>query len=81
LPWAALKDAGCSVPRPAGTLTFLLTDIEGSTRLWEAEPEAMEVALQRHDRLLGEVIEEHGRNGPPMSSRPQHRYRANASTR
>jgi class 3 adenylate cyclase len=31
-----------------------------STRLWEAEPEAMEVALQRHDRLLAEVIEEHG---------------------
>jgi predicted ATPase/class 3 adenylate cyclase len=45
---------------PAGTLTFLLTDIEGSTRLWESEPEAMEVALQRHDRLLAEVIEGHG---------------------
>ena len=30
---------------PAGTVTFLLTDIEGSTRLWETEPEAMEVAL------------------------------------
>jgi predicted ATPase/class 3 adenylate cyclase len=45
---------------PAGTVTFLLTDIEGSTRLWESEPEAMEVALQRHDRLLAEVIEGHG---------------------
>jgi class 3 adenylate cyclase len=45
---------------PAGTVTFLLTDIEGSTRLWEAEPEAMEVALQQHDRLLAEVIEGHG---------------------
>ena len=45
---------------PAGTLTFLLTDIEGSTRLWESEPEAMEVALHRHDRLLAGVIEEHG---------------------
>jgi len=32
---------------PAGTVTFLLTDIEGSTRLWERSPEAMEVALQR----------------------------------
>ena len=41
-------------------MTFLLTDIEGSTRLWETEPEAMEVALQRHDRLLAEVIAEHG---------------------
>src|SRR5215212_12184 len=45
---------------PVGTVTFLLTDIEGSTRLWETEPEAMEVALQRHDRLLAEVIESLG---------------------
>jgi predicted ATPase/class 3 adenylate cyclase len=45
---------------PAGTVTFLLTDIVGSSRLWETEPEAMEVALQRHDRFLAEVIEEHG---------------------
>jgi predicted ATPase/class 3 adenylate cyclase len=52
---------------PAGTLTFLLTDIEGSTRLWESEPEAMEIALQRHDRLLAEVIAEHG--GTVITSR------------
>ena len=52
---------------PAGTLTFLLTDIEASTRLWESEPEAMEVALQRHDRLLAEVIERHG--GAVITSR------------
>jgi predicted ATPase/class 3 adenylate cyclase len=45
---------------PAGTVTFLLTDIEGSTRLWETEPEAMEVALERHNRLLTGVIEDHG---------------------
>ena len=45
---------------PAGTITFLLTDIEGSSRLWETEPEAMEVALQQHDRLLAEVIGSHG---------------------
>jgi predicted ATPase/class 3 adenylate cyclase len=45
---------------PAGTVTFLLTDIEGSTRLWESVPEAMEVALERHNRLLGEMIEGHG---------------------
>ena len=37
-----------------------MTDIEGSSRLWETEPEAMEVALQQHDRLLAEVIESHG---------------------
>src|SRR6476661_6165432 len=45
---------------PAGTVTFLLTDIEGSTRLWETVPEAMEVALERHNRLLTGVIEDHG---------------------
>jgi predicted ATPase/class 3 adenylate cyclase len=45
---------------PAGTVTFLLTDIEGSTHLWEIAPEAMEVALERHDRLVTGVIEDHG---------------------
>jgi predicted ATPase/class 3 adenylate cyclase len=48
------------VELPTGTVTFLLTDIEGSTRLWETAPKAMEQALTRHDRLLTEVI---GRNG------------------
>src|SRR5215472_13759834 len=45
---------------PAGTVTFLLTDIEGSTRLWETEPDAMNEALERHNRLLPEVIGDHG---------------------
>jgi predicted ATPase/class 3 adenylate cyclase len=45
---------------PAGTVTFLLTDIQGSTRLWESVPGAMEVALERHNQLLTEVIEGHG---------------------
>src|SRR6516165_9412741 len=45
---------------PAGTVTFLLTDIEGSTRLWESVPDAMEVALERHNRLLTGVIGGHG---------------------
>jgi len=45
---------------PAGTVTFLLTDIEGSTRLWENAPAAMEVALAQHDRLLAGVIGAHG---------------------
>ena len=52
-------DAGAELP--AGTVTFLLTDIEGSTRLWETVPEAMEVALEQHNRLLTEVIGGHGR--------------------
>jgi class 3 adenylate cyclase len=45
---------------PTGTVTFLLTDIEGSTRLWEAVPDAMEMALERHNRLVSGVIEGHG---------------------
>jgi len=38
----------------------LLTDIEGSTRLWETVPEAMEAALERHNRIVTEVIDGHG---------------------
>src|SRR5690349_11542006 len=45
---------------PAGTVTFVLTDIEGSTRLWETVPGAMEAALERHNRIVSEVIEGHG---------------------
>src|SRR3954447_3647157 len=45
---------------PAGTVTFLFTDIEGSTRLWEQHPEAMPAALARHDGLLTEGIQSHG---------------------
>src|SRR5262245_3200226 len=45
---------------PAGTVTFLLTDIEGSTRVWETAPDAMAEALERHNRLLTGVIEDHG---------------------
>jgi class 3 adenylate cyclase len=44
--------ARSTTPLPAGTVTFLFTDIEGSTRLWERQPPAMEQALARHDALL-----------------------------
>ncbi len=45
---------------PTETRTFLFTDIQGSTRLWERHPEAMRLALARHDALLRESIEAHG---------------------
>src|SRR3954464_11483460 len=48
---------------PTGTVTFLLTDIEGSTRLWEAAPDAMEEALRRHNGLLTSEIEAHDGTG------------------
>ncbi len=37
---------------PTGTVTFLFTDIEGSTQLWEKHPEAMKSALAKHDSIL-----------------------------
>ena len=45
---------------PSGPVTFLFTDIEGSTPLWEQQPEAMQVALARHDALLRQAIEGNG---------------------
>ena len=44
---------------PTGTVTFLFTDIEGSTKLWEQYPEAMKTALARHDEILKQTIEGH----------------------
>ena len=44
---------------PTGTVTFLFTDIEGSTRMWEAHPETMQSSLARHDALLRMTIESH----------------------
>src|SRR5215218_3292356 len=46
--------------RPTGTVTFLFTDIEGSTRLWEDRPDDMRVALAEHDALLRDVFDAHG---------------------
>ena len=43
MPSISRADAS-TLPFPSGTLTFLLTDIEGSTRLWEDAPEAMQIA-------------------------------------
>jgi predicted ATPase/class 3 adenylate cyclase/DNA-binding CsgD family transcriptional regulator len=45
---------------PAGTVTFLFTDVQSSTRLWEEHPLAMGPALARHDELVAEAIGSHG---------------------
>lgn len=42
---------------PTGTVTFLFTDIEGSTRLWQNNPDAMRAAVTRHDALLRQAVE------------------------
>jgi class 3 adenylate cyclase/WD40 repeat protein len=44
----------------AGVVTFCMSDIEGSTRLWESYPGAMAEALQRHDELIAAVVEANG---------------------
>ena len=45
---------------PGGTITFLFTDVAGSTRLWQQHPQQMAVALREHDRILRQAIEEQG---------------------
>ena len=45
---------------PTGTVTFLFTDLEGSTRLWEEFPETMVDALARHDEILRDAVAAHG---------------------
>ena len=44
---------------PSGTVTFLFTDVEGSTRLWDESPDVMRHAMARHDELLRDAVESH----------------------
>jgi len=48
------------VALPSGTLTFVFTDIEGSTQRWEREPATMQTAVRRHDQLMRAAIGENG---------------------
>src|SRR4051794_2209718 len=45
---------------PAGTVTFLFTDIEGSTKRWEANPAAMQAAFARQEAILRQAIDANG---------------------
>jgi predicted ATPase/class 3 adenylate cyclase len=45
---------------PSGVVTFLFTDVEGSTRRWEADADGMRAALAAHDEVLRAAIEAHG---------------------
>ncbi len=54
---ARVRRAPESGARPTGIVTFLFSDIEGSTARWEREPDAMAVALARHDALVRENVE------------------------
>jgi predicted ATPase/class 3 adenylate cyclase/DNA-binding CsgD family transcriptional regulator len=57
--WSPAPTASAAATLPTGTLTFLFTDVEGSTRLWEDHPPAMRQVMARHDALLTEVFEQH----------------------
>ena len=46
-------------PLPSGTVTFLLTDIAGSTALWDLSPDQMAKALVRHEDVIAEVVDAH----------------------
>ena len=48
------------MPAPSGVVTFLFTDVEGSTRRWEADAEGMRKALAAHDEVLRRAIEADG---------------------
>jgi class 3 adenylate cyclase len=45
---------------PTGTVTFLFTDIEGSTQLWERFPDQARAALTRHDQIIEAIVGRHG---------------------
>src|SRR4051794_13008856 len=52
-------EGGTVAELPSGTVTFLFTDIERSTRLWQEHSDAMRVALARHDEVVRDSIESH----------------------
>jgi class 3 adenylate cyclase len=55
------RDRSAGRTLPTGIVTLLLADIEGSTRLWETQPDVMAAALANMDRALGELV--HANNG------------------
>jgi class 3 adenylate cyclase len=53
------SDLGVSELVPTGTVTLLLADVEGSTRLWETQPDEMTDAIANLDRTLAQVVDSH----------------------
>ena len=49
---------------PAGTVTFLLTDVEGSSPMWEASPRRMAAAMRRHEEILSSAVAAYGGTRP-----------------
>jgi class 3 adenylate cyclase len=59
LPSPPAQPAPAAAEWPTGRTTFLFTDIEGSTQLWERHPKAMRLALARHDAILRQAVDQH----------------------
>jgi predicted ATPase/class 3 adenylate cyclase/DNA-binding CsgD family transcriptional regulator len=59
MPLVDWSELGVSGLLPTGTVTLLLADVEGSTRLWESQPEEMTAAIARLNRVVSEVIATH----------------------
>src|SRR5262249_11725857 len=57
--WGRNRVSPMGAELPSGTVTFLFTDLEGSTRLWEEHPDAMQEALARHDEILRDAVVGH----------------------
>src|SRR5271166_454084 len=60
MPLVDWSELGVSGLLPTGTVTLLLADVEGSTRLWETQPEQMTAALALLNRTVNEAIAAHG---------------------
>ncbi len=60
LSWDYLNVTDVAIARPSGTVTFLFTDIVGSTSLWDAYPSAMAEALALHDGIIRRAIDRCG---------------------
>src|SRR4051794_15665314 len=54
------RNVGFVTLAPSGTVTFLFTDLEGSTRLWEERPDEMQSSLAEHDERVKAAIAAHG---------------------
>jgi class 3 adenylate cyclase len=57
---SAAAEGAAAMGLPQGTVTFLFTDLEESTRRWEAHPREMKDALARHDAIVRGAVESHG---------------------
>src|SRR6201998_1773122 len=58
--WHSACVSAVSAGPPSGVVTFLFTDVEGSTRRWEADADGMRAALAAHDEVLRTAIQAHG---------------------